>query len=310
EIRRHLGQGPGPQANKVTEATPGQTLSGHIIQVWRQLLEDPALAPDYRARALQLISRKQMLLRTRPIDPQAVCQAHALVHAGLGEALADQWLTAFESCADVASRPYSPDSVDAGKRALRSVALAYLLAGGHDSAIGLAREQYWQANNLTDRLGALNALSRFADKSHSQDILADFFDKAHLDEQVMDTWFSVQANAHWADVEFIERLAEHPVFSLRNPNRARALIFQFCLNNLAAIHRPQGYDFWTRQILALDALNPEIAARLARGLDNWAQYAEPARTGMRRALETLRNSDALSPNVGEIVDKALTIQAE
>lgn len=307
EAVQHLASAEILRQADTTEDAATPTL---IIDVWRQLLADPGLSPDYRARALRLIPIKQMLLKMQPINPQAISQAHATVHAHLGHALREHWLAAYESCNDVAVRPYSPAPLDAGKRALRSLALAYLLSGDHEPAIELAREQYWQANNLTDRLGALNALARFADPVCSQDILADFYERARADEQLMDAWFSAQATAHWADVDTIEALMAHPEFSIRNPNRARALVFQFCLNNVAAIHTPEGYAFWARQILALDPLNPEIAARLTRGLDNWAQFAEPARSGMKDALETLRNHHTLSPNVSEIVDKALTIESE
>lgn len=302
EILRHIAV----NGNK-TESNLAVTPSQDIVDVWHQLLVDPTLAADYRTSALRLISKKQMLSKMTPIDPVAISQAHDQVHAQLGKALADTWLDTYLSLNDVASQAYSPDAVGAGKRALRSLALGYLLAAGHPRAQDLAMTQYHSANNLTDRLGALSALMRYAAPCASTDILAHFYTHAQRDAQVMDIWFSVQANAHWASVESIETLMKHPEFSLRNPNRTRSVVFQFCLNNFAGIHTPQGYQFWAQQILALDHLNPEIAARLTRGLDNWAQFAEPARTGMRKALETVRAYTPLSPNVSEIVDKALTI---
>lgn len=302
EIHRHINRGSDALTDK-----PSAELARPIFNVWRQLLEDPALAPDYRARALTLISQKQVLAKMVPMDAVAVAQAHGQVHQQLGKTLAELWLSAYQSTRDIADRPYSPHPVDAGKRALRSLALGYLLAGDHTEAVALATQQYQQANNLTDRLGALSAMVRYAPQSVSKHLLTDFFNMAQGDAQLMDAWFSLQANAHWATVNTIEGLMTHPEFSLRNPNRTRSLVFQFCLNNLAGVHTPQGYAYWARQVLALDELNPEIAARLARGFDNWAQFAEPARSGMRSALETLSACPTLSPNVSEIVDKALTI---
>lgn len=302
EIRRHMGNSPEHPAQASRKA-----LSPSLIDVWQQLLEDPELAPDYRARALTLISQKQVLAKTTPMDPQVICDAHRYVHRQLGRTLAPLWLATYESASDVARQPYRPHPVDAGKRTLRSMALAYLLAGGDAQAIELANRQYVQANNLTDRLGALGALTRYASADASQELLDDFHNRALDDAQVMDAWFSLQANAHWASVDSVEALMRHPDFSLRNPNRTRSVVFQFCLNNLAGIHTPRGYAYWAGQVLALDALNPEIAARLARGFDNWAQFAEPARSGMHSALETVNASPSLSPNVSEIVDKALTI---
>lgn len=302
EIRRYMAEAP-VNAMDGSQSVPGAA----IVNVWRQLLEDPALAPDYRARALTLISQKQALAKTRPMDPQGICVAHRHLHQQLGHSLGGLWLSTYQVSSEVAQRPYSPHPVDAGNRALRSLALGYLLAGDHPDAIDLATRQYRQANNLTDRIGALGALTRHAPRHASQNLLEDFYARAQADAQVMDAWFSLQANAHWANVDSIEALMNHPEFSLRNPNRTRSLVFQFCLNNLTGIHTPEGYEYWASQVLALDTLNPEIAARLARGFDNWAQFAEPARSRMHKALETVHASPALSPNVSEIVDKALTI---
>lgn len=282
-------------------------LSNTILDVWRHLIEDPTLAPDYRTRALTLVSQKQLLASMDPMNPVAISVAHRLVHAQLGQATSDLWLELYLSNSDAGVRPYRPDPVDAGKRALRTLALGYLLAADHPRAHDLAIQQYHQANNLTDRLGALRALACHRPAQESSQILTDFYDRARHDAQIMDAWFSVQANACWATVSTVKKLMQHPEFSLRNPNRARSLVFQFCLNNFAGIHNAEGYAYWAQQILDLDPLNPEIAARLARGLDNWARHSEPARTGMHAALQTVRQSPDLSPNVSEIVDKALQI---
>lgn len=96
----------------------------------------------------------------------------------------------------------------------------------------------------------------------------------------------------------------HPAFTLRNPNRARALVFQFCLNNARGMHRAdgRGYDFWAEQVLALDALNPEIAARLARGLDNWARFADAARRHAGRAGACARACRAVAQRTGNRIE--------
>src|SRR5690606_23178008 len=130
--------------------------------------------------------------------------------------------------------------------------------------------------------------------------LAHFYEQWQHDALVMDKWFSLQAVAPSTTVEKIRALMLHPAFSLRNPNRARALVFQFCLNNLQGIHGPDGYAFWAEQVLALDRLNPEIAARLARGFDNWARFADPHREALRNALTHIQRQAGLSRNVSEI----------
>src|SRR3546814_6564249 len=99
----------------------------------------------------------------------------------------------------------------------------------------------------------------------------------------------------------------HSDFSLRNPNRARSLIFRFCLDNLRAIHTPAGYAFWADQVLALNAINPEVAARLARAFDNWARFVPGNRDAIQAQLQRILRSEGLSRNVHEIISKALNI---
>lgn len=128
---------------------------------------------------------------------------------------------------------------------------------------------------------------------------------------MVDKWFALQAAARYTTVQTARDLMTHPAFTLRNPNRARALIFQFCLNNARGMHHPDGsgYTFWADQVLALDALNPEIAARLARALDNWSRYVPALRGPMQEALQRVRGHEGLSRNVQEIVSKALEFAA-
>ena len=160
---------------------------------------------------------------------------------------------------------------------------------------------------MTDRMGGLTALVHDGETTLAAQALSHFYEQWQADPLVMDKWFALQAAGPRANVETIKALMLHPAFSLRNPNRARALIFQFCMNNLQGVHHPEGYDFWAEQVLALDALNPEIAARLARCFDNWARYAEPYRSGLRAALERIQQQSGLSRNVAEIISKALNI---
>ena len=75
----------------------------------------------------------------------------------------------------------------------------------------------------------------------------------------------------------------HPGFSLSNPNNVNALIRSFCALNEAEFHRRDagGYTFWVDQVLALDKINPTIAARIARTLDRWRKFTTDRQTAMR-----------------------------
>ena len=136
-----------------------------------------------------------------------------------------------------------------------------------DRTPSAAEQQYASADNMTDSMAALSALINYGQGDYPQQALAAFYDKWRDNPLVIDKWFALQATARSTTVQNARELMAHPAFTLRNPNRARALVFQFCLNNARGMHHPDGsgYAFWADQVLALDALNPEIAARARAG---------------------------------------------
>jgi len=131
------------------------------------------------------------------------------------------------------------------------------------------------------------------------------------DPLVLDKWFSLQASAPEHDgkvFDNVRRLLSHPDFSLANPNRARSVIGAFCIGNPAAFHRADGagYALWADRVLELDALNPQLASKIARALDRWTQLAEPYRQAARAAIARVAANPKLSTDVSEIVSRALS----
>ena len=278
-----------------------------LIETWRALLQDANISDAYRSRVLTLPANKIVLEQSKPMNPLAVAQAREDLKAYLGDALADLWLQLYRECVESEPETYSPDALDSGRRALKNLALSYLASCNHPQAEGLAKAQYEQARNMTDRMGGLSALINLQDNSAASMALQHFYEQWQHDPLVIDRWFALQATAVTTRADTIRALMLHPAFTLRNPNRARSLIFQFCTNNMLGTHRPEGYDFWAEQVIALDALNPEIAARLARAFDNWARYIPDNREPARQALQRIQQHEPLSRNVAEIVSKALNI---
>lgn len=283
--------------------------SAAFIQAWQALLEDPVLDAAYRARALSLPSEKTLAERMSAIDPPSLAAARDFLRAEIGRQLAGAWRQAIANCQTPG--PYTPAPEPAGKRALKNMALGHLMAGGDTEAAAWAVAQYENAGNMTDRLGALTALVNHGDEDVATRALSHFYEQWQHDPLVIDKWFALQATARSTTVDTVRGLMAHPAFTLRNPNRARALIFQFCLNNARGLHDAAGagYAFWEEQVLALDALNPEIAARLARAMDNWSRFVPALRAPMQAALERVRAHAGLSRNVSEIVSKALELAA-
>ncbi|MDE2253986.1 MAG: aminopeptidase N C-terminal domain-containing protein, partial [Betaproteobacteria bacterium] len=201
---------------------------------------------------------------------------------------------------------YTPDFAGAGRRGLRNLALTQLCLTGDAQWQGRAYQRVKDADNMTDRFDALAALvgSRAPLAQAALERFATLFANEPL---VIDKWFALQATTPGADVEHIRELMRHPDFNIRNPNRARSLIATFCQGNPGSFHRIDGagYAFWAEQVRALDAINPQVAARLARAMDRWRKLAEPYARAAEPVMRELASHSALSPDTREILGKAL-----
>ncbi len=279
-----------------------------VIDAYGAVLRDTALAPSFRELALTLPSEAYLIEQLDEADPTAIHLARKTLRRRLANALRDDWLAAYE--ANRIDGEYRPTPQDAGRRGLKHLALAYLVELD-DPAIAakLAREQYDSANNMTDRFSALSALVQLGG-DEARTALDHFYRLFEKEPLVIDKWFALQAmqssRPEAPTIGVVEGLMAHQAFTLRNPNRARSLIFSFCAANLAEFHRPDGsgYTFWADQVIALDALNPQVAARLARTLERWRKFTPALQAKMRPALERV-SAAVRSKDVREIVEKAL-----
>jgi len=189
---------------------------------------------------------------------------------------------------------------------MRSVALGYIAASGADDAAQLAYTQFASADNMTDRQGALTTL--VAGHSAERDAaLGDFYQRYASNSLVLDKWFQTQALSPADDTPaLVASLAEHPAFSLANPNRARSLIGAFGVNQ-RAFHAAggAGYTWLADQLIALDALNPQTAAKLLPPLGRWRRF-DPTRAALMRAeLERIVQHPGLSKDLFEQASKSL-----
>jgi aminopeptidase N len=280
-----------------------------LVRTVGALLRDDALDPAFREQLFTLPSEGFVAEQLEVVDPSALRDARNAVRGCLADALAADWRNAWSACNDDAA--YSPDPAAAGRRALKNASLAYWVETQAREAIDAAVAQFDAADNMTDGIGALHALLRTAGAPRD-DALARFAARHAGEPLVLDKWFALQATMQRrpGDAPVLDRVRElmrHPAFSMRNPNRLRALVGSFCNGNLAEFHAADGsgYDFWVERVLEADALNPQVAARLARALDRWRKF-EPGRQAlMRAALERVAQHRPLSNDVREIVEKAL-----
>jgi aminopeptidase N len=286
-----------------------------FVEAMRKILADETLDPAFREQALLLPSETMIADQLEQVDPLAIHVARQFVRADIGARLRSELLAQYQ--ANQTPGEYSPDAESIGKRALKNLALAYLCAAPDEESIALAQKQFIEAGNMTDRVAALSALvhARTADirvggataAARAQDALQRFYAEFQNEALVVDKWFAIQASAPTTDVAAVRELMSHPAFTLRNPNRARSLVSTFCAGNPVGFHAPDGsgYAFWAEQVIALDALNPQVASRLARAMDRWRRYTPALQAHMKRALQQVAGQAKLSNDVREVVSKAL-----
>ena len=280
-----------------------------LVEAFRRTLGDASLDPAFRELVLTLPGEGVIAEQLAVVDPTRLRAARDALLARLADALADDWRATVARMHD--DGPWRPDRASAARRALRNLALGYWVRTGSAEAQQAAAAQFAAADNMTDRQAALQALVSGAAPQRDAALAA--FATEFADEPLaMDKWLTLQATMHRAPgeppvLERVQALMAHPAFSMRNPNRVRALVGSFCSGNLAEFHAADGsgYAFWAEQVAALDALNPQVAARIARALDRWRKFTPERQAAMRRALESLAAREDLSGDVREIVGKAL-----
>jgi aminopeptidase N len=271
----------------------------------RATLINDDLDKAFRAQAMILPGEAMLSEQLQPADPEAIYQVRQAMRRKIGISLQDEFEAAYRN--NASNDAYSPDATSAGQRALRSVALSYLAATGENVFVDLALEQYRTADNMTDRMAALVVLN---DQDHPgrDEALADFENRFASNTVVIDKWFSLQAMSSRKDtLDQIKKLMEHPAFTMRNPNKVRALVGAFAMANQRNFHIADGsgYAFYADRLMELDNLNPQVAARLAAPLGKWRKFDEGRAAKMKAELNRILAKENLSRDLYEIASKSV-----
>ncbi len=286
-------------------------LDDAYLAAMRKVLRHPTLDAAFKELVLTLPSETYIAEQLEVVDPQRIHAVREAMRAQLASALLEDWQWAFEAHSN--NGGYRSDTRSAGRRALAGLALGQLClaarANGDVVLPGKAYQAFKDAGNMTDRVNAMQALLGSGHELASA-ALERFHKQFKSEELVLDKWFAMQAGAcdqAGSVLPLVRQLMQHPDFHIRNPNRARSLIFSYCSANPAAFHRADaaGYVFWSERVIELDSLNPQVAARLARALDRWKKLAEPYRSAAREAIARVAAKADLSGDVREVVDRAL-----
>jgi aminopeptidase N len=279
------------------------TVDSSLISATASTLQLGERDPAFAAEAMSLPSETFLADQMKVADVDAIHVVREQARAAIGTALRDELRSTYEQLTDAG--PYRIDGTSIGRRALRNICLTYL--DNDSEAAGLAKAQFEANRNMTDVLAALAVLVNI-DCPERHEALAAFHAMWRNDALVLDKWFAIQATSRLPDTLCAVRaLARHPDYDLRNPNRIRALVGSFAAGNPVRFHDPsgEGYRFVADTIIALDALNPQVAARMVSTLGQWRRV-DPARQSlMKLELQRILDAAKLSTNTFEMVSKSL-----
>ncbi len=276
-----------------------------FIDAFAGVLADTALDRALVAEVLSLPSEDYLGEFMDNVDVEPIHTAREFVRKALAAGLREKLLSVYETAEEPGN--YRIDAAAAGRRSLKNLCLSYLMTLNDQSLIDLCLGQFRRADNMTDVMGALAPLAQ-TNCPERVEALSVFYDAWKEDSLVIDKWFSLQATSRLpGTLGDVTRLLEHPAFEIRNPNRVRSLIGAFCQANPLRFHAQDGsgYRFLREQVMRLNGLNPQVAARLVGALSNWRRYDERRQELMKAELEKVLALPNLARDVYEIAVKSL-----
>jgi aminopeptidase N len=288
---------------RVAEGRPLE-LDTDLLHAFGTVLSDPVLDGSMKALTLTLPSEELLAQELSVVDPDAIHQAREFAVRELAAALREEFIRTYELHAR------GTDAVDAAqiaRRRIKNRALRYLVALEEPETIAMATEQFATARGMTDYEAAFMSLVDLV-SPETDEAIEEFYSRWQGDALVLDKWFRMQAMSSTpAAFDRVVALSEHPDFNLANPNRVRSLLYAFAAGNPVGFHRADGqaYRFVADQILELDTINPQVAARIVSSFNQWQRY-EPGRgRQMKSELERIASRPGISKDLSEIVERAL-----
>ena len=271
---------------------------------------DPGFDKAMVAHLLAMPSEDYLAELSDEVDVDGIHRAREAVRAALAQKFEGLLLSIYKL--NGSTDEYQPDGASMARRGLRNAALTYLTLGDDTASIPAAVEQFDTANNMTETAGALRALVNCPSSAAAEPkarALLDFYNRWADDELVVDQWFAIQAACPLPEtLERVRELTRHERFTLTVPNRLRALVSAFALQNTINFHDSSGagYAFLADHVIALNSLNPLVAARIMRPLSRWERYDSNRQELMREQLARILETDGLSKDVFEVASKSMS----
>ncbi len=280
-----------------------------LVTALHSVLENEALDQAMVAEMLSLPGEAYLTEISQVADVEAIHAAREFARAQLADALFEPLWQRYQANREISrNSAYVAEAEHFARRSLQNIALSYLMLSGAPHVLAACLEQFEVCDNMTERLAALAVLVNSPFEEEKAKALAGFAEFFQDNPLVMDQWFSVQAACSLPGaLARVRQLMGHPAFTLKNPNKVRALIGAFTGQNPLNFHLADGsgYRFLADQVITLNALNPQIASRLLAPLTRWGKYDSARQTLMKAELERILASGELSSDVFEVVSKSL-----
>ncbi len=281
-------------------------LDNRLAAAYRAVLTDLSLDQAMVSKVLTLPTEAYLCELSDIIDVDAIHAVREFVIKTLAEALSSELVAVYDRCN--VSEKYAPDATSIARRALKNLALSYLMKTGKPEQLERALTQFQDADNMTDSMAALALVVHSPYAKAAEVILEQFYLRWKNEPLVVNQWLSVQAsNPSKGALNTVKQLMQHESFNMRNPNKVRSLISGFSSLNPVNFHAMDGsgYRFLADQIIELNNLNPQIASRLVTPLTRWKRYPADRQGMMREELQRIMDSGELSRDVFEVVSKSL-----
>ncbi|MDF3926103.1 aminopeptidase N [Pseudomonas putida] len=284
-------------------------LDQRLITALGTVLGNESLDPAMVAEMLSLPGEAYLTEISQVADVDAIHAAREFARQQIAEHLFDALWARYQANREVSrSTAYVAEAKHFARRSLQNIALSYLMQSGKQQVLEATLEQFEHCDNMTERLTALAVLVNSPFEAERAKALAAFAEHFKDNPLVMDQWFSVQAASTLpGGLTRVKALMQHPAFTLKNPNKVRALIGAFAGQNLVNFHAADGsgYRFLADLVIELNALNPQIASRQLAPLTRWRKYDDARQALMKGELERILASGELSSDVYEVVSKSL-----
>jgi aminopeptidase N len=279
-------------------------LVANLLLVLKPIIENYELPLAFKAEMLTLPSFETLLQQRESVDVDSLYLARKTLMLTLAQEFLPQWRALYQP---LSQQTYVYEQSQVEQRKLNNLSLKYLQVANESGVETLINNQFTQSNNMTDTLGAL-AAAQLGDLGLFDNLMSRFEQRWHQEPLVLDKWFALHANTPRNDIlARLDILAGHAQYSISNPNRVRSLVGSFAYYNVMGFHAidGSGYAFLANYLIKLNAINPQIAARLITPLTQWQKVDKKRQELMQHQLMRISDIPQLSKDLFEKISKSL-----